>query len=112
MIDHALEQGPMPYAAECEIEQMGATWIASFDFAASRCDDGWALDEFAVEIVDKDHQAANAWTAVDFTELSEAAQQRIEQAALHELSSIQYGDLDPADDERGADWGDEPPRVQ
>jgi hypothetical protein len=76
---------PMPYAGECLIEELGATWLASFDFAASRLDDGWCLDEFQVDLVEKGQESSNTFTRIDYCELSVRSQERIRAEALASL---------------------------
>ena len=76
-----------PFAAECEIHQLGVTWTASIGYEATCYDGVWEIDDYAVEIVPKGRENADQWIAIDFTELSESAQRDITSACMKELDT-------------------------
>jgi hypothetical protein len=77
-----------PFAAECEIHQLGVTWIASIGFEATCYDGSWEIDDYSVEIAPKGRENTDQWVEIDMSELSESAQRDITSACMQELEGV------------------------
>jgi hypothetical protein len=80
----------LTFVTECDIVELGVTWIASIKFLAAQYSGIWEIDDYEVEICIKDGKsAAPDWITIDFDEFSGESQILIEQACFQELAGMQ-----------------------